>query len=266
VYRAISSVTNRIFRDFSNRRRRVGEIPLNVNVTAADIVRDADLLPLYKRAGIDNVVMGVESLDDATVALVRKNNPLDVSRRAVALLREQGIVSLVNIIYGLEEERLTTLARTLRRLLELDADVLNTVYITPHFWTPAGRQVRAEQVTQADQALWTYRNQVVDTPHLRPWQLFLGVKLSEALFHLRPRALLRLLTGDSRFRRVMGAYLGVGLRVVLAETVEFFWQTHCEKAGSLHRIPSYPAAVEEPQSSRATTSRDRQEALVVSTP
>ena len=45
-------------------------------------------------------------------------------------------------------------------------------------------------------ARWTYRNQVISTPHMPPWALFLGVKLSEAAFHLRPRALRRLVRGD----------------------------------------------------------------------
>ena len=67
-------------------------LSLYLNLTAADVVRDAKLLPLYKKAGVDNVIMGVESLDDATVAMERENNPLTTSQRAVALLREHGIV------------------------------------------------------------------------------------------------------------------------------------------------------------------------------
>src|SRR5262249_42598511 len=100
-------------------------LSINLNMTAAGVVREAGLLPLYKRAGVDNVVMGVESLDDAVVGGIRKNNPFEVSKRAVRALRRHGIVSLVNIIYGLEDESGATLRRTFRRLLELDADVLN---------------------------------------------------------------------------------------------------------------------------------------------
>ncbi len=136
-------------------------LSLNLNMTAADVVRDADLLPLYKRAGVDNIVMGVEALDDATVAKVRKNNPFATSQQAVQLLRQHNIVSLVNIIYGLEDETFATLGHTLRRLFVLDADVVNAVYITPHHWTEAGRQVDPAQIIEPDQARWTYRNQIV---------------------------------------------------------------------------------------------------------
>jgi anaerobic magnesium-protoporphyrin IX monomethyl ester cyclase len=219
------------------------KLSLNLNMTAADVVRDADLLPLYKRAGVDNVVMGVESLDDAVVRDVHKNNPFAVSVEAVRLLRANGIVSLVNIIYGLEDESWATVWRTFGRLLRLDADVLNAVYLTPHFWTPAGRGVRLEQVIQPDLARYTYRNQVLHTPGLSPGRLFLAVKLTEALYHLRPRGLARLFTGPGgRFRRILRSYLATGVRVCLAEVVEFLFRTRFVAPGELTHIPGYPVA------------------------
>jgi anaerobic magnesium-protoporphyrin IX monomethyl ester cyclase len=216
-------------------------LSLNLNMTAADVVRDAELLPLYKRAGVDNIVMGVESLDDAVVHGVRKNNPFAVSKEAVRLLRRHGIVSLVNIIYGLEDESFASVRRTFQRLLELDADVLNAVYLTPHFWTPAGQSVEPAQVIQPDLARYTYRNQVLHTPRLSPGQLILAVKLTEALYHLRPRSLARLFAGsDRRFRQIWRSYFKVGLRVCLAELREFLFGTRFVAPGSLSRIPGYP--------------------------
>ncbi len=61
------------------------ELSLNLNMTAADVVRDADLIPLYKRAGVDYIVMGVESLKDDVITDIRKNNPFEISREAVRL-------------------------------------------------------------------------------------------------------------------------------------------------------------------------------------
>jgi anaerobic magnesium-protoporphyrin IX monomethyl ester cyclase len=202
-------------------------LSINLNMTAADVVRDADLMPLYKRAGVDNVVMGVESLENSVVGAVGKDNPFEVSREAVRILRRHGIVSLVNIIYGLEEETLATAMRTFRRLLQFDPDVLNAVYLTPHPWTAAGRATPPEQVIESDLRFHTYRNQVVRSGRLAPWQLFLCVKATEAAFHLRPRALVRLvLGGDARTRRILRGYLAAGARVVAAEAREFFGRSH----------------------------------------
>ena len=203
-------------------------------MTAADVVRDADLLPQYKRAGVDNIVMGIESLENSVVAKIPKNNPYCVSKEAVRLLRQHGIVSLVNVIFGLEEESLSTVVRTFRRLLDLDPDILNAVYFTPHFWTAAGRTVKPGQIIQADQALWTYRNQVVHAHRLSPGRLFASVKLTEALFHLRPRALLRLAIGlDQRSRRILRGYFVAGAKVFFAEVLEFCLQTRFLRPGTL---------------------------------
>lgn len=79
---------------------------------------------------------------------------------------------------------------------------------------------------QRDQSKWTYRNQVVATPNLPPWTLFAGVKLTEALFHLRPTALARLFVGsDTRVRKMLRSSFMAGIRVVVAEVAEFLFQT-----------------------------------------
>lgn len=201
-------------------------LSLNINMTAADVVRDADLLPLYKAAGVDYVVMGLESFENETITAIRKNNPFQVSKQAVRLLRQNHIISLVNLIYGLEAENRATVKTKLEKLYELDPDILNAVYLTPHFWTAAGRVTPPETIIQTDQARWTYRNQVIAAPQLTPAALFGWVKLTEVLFHLRPKALVRLVRGgDWKIRRILRASLVVGFRVVLAEIDEFLWAT-----------------------------------------
>ena len=76
---------------------------------------------------------------------VGKNNPRDISREACRLLRQNGIVSFVNVIYGLEEETAATIGRTFPGLLGLDPDVVNACSLTPHSWTPAGRLARGRK-------------------------------------------------------------------------------------------------------------------------
>jgi anaerobic magnesium-protoporphyrin IX monomethyl ester cyclase len=212
-------------------------LSLNVNMTAADVVRDSELLPLYKAAGVDYVVMGVEALDDAVVEAVRKNNPFAISHAAVQALRQNKIISLVNLIYGLEEETVATIVARLRRLFALDPDILNAVYLTPHHWTVAGRATDPRDVIQPDLAKWTYRNQVLATTQLAPWQLFALVKLTEAVYHLRPRGLLRLVWGsDARVRRILRSSLAVGMRVFAAEVAEFLFATEFVPRGTLDRF------------------------------
>jgi anaerobic magnesium-protoporphyrin IX monomethyl ester cyclase len=209
-------------------------LSLNLNMTAADVVRDADLIPLYKRAGVDYIVMGIETLKDEVVTSIRKNNPFETSKEAVRLLRENNIISLTNIIYGLEEESWKTILEKFKGLLELDSDILNAMYLTPHFWTAQGKATEPYDIIQTDQDKWSYRNQVLATRHLLPIGLFLGVKLTEILFHLRPKALKRLLFAtDKRYVQIMRHSMWVGIKVILAETFEFFFQTKFYAQGSM---------------------------------
>jgi anaerobic magnesium-protoporphyrin IX monomethyl ester cyclase len=147
-------------------------LSLNLNMTAADVVRDADLMPLYKRAGVDYIVMGIETLKNHVVTHIRKNNPFQISKEAVRLLRENNMISLTNIIYGLEEESWKTIVEKFRGLLELDSDILNAMYLTPHFWTRQGRSTQPDKVIQMDLDKWSYRNQVLATRYLKPGRYF----------------------------------------------------------------------------------------------
>ncbi len=213
-------------------------LSLNINMTAADVVRDADIMPLYKAAGIDYIVMGIELVKDQVVADIRKNNPFEISKKAVRVLRENNIISLTNLIYGLEEESWNTIREKFAGLLELDSDILNAMYLTPHFWTAQGRTIKLSDVIQSNLDQWSYRNQVIATPHLSPQELFLGVKLTEALFHLRPKALKRLLFGnDRRYLQIMRSSMWVGLKVVVAEIIEFLFETSFSPPGSLKLLP-----------------------------
>jgi len=220
-------------------------LSLNLNMTAADVVRDADLIPLYKRAGVDYIVMGIETLKDEVVTHIRKNNPFEISKEAVRLLRENNIVSLTNIIYGLEEESWKTIFEKFKGMLELDSDILNAMYLTPHFWTAQGKATEPYDVIQIDQDKWSYRNQVIATRYLPPIGLFLGVKLTEALFHLRPKALKRLLIGkDKHYLQIMRSSMWIGIKVIFAEIFEFFFQTKFSSRGSmrvLHGVSANPS-------------------------
>jgi anaerobic magnesium-protoporphyrin IX monomethyl ester cyclase len=220
-------------------------LSLNLNMTAADVVRDAELIPLYKRAGVDYIVMGIETLKDGVVTNIRKNNPFEISKEAVRLLRENNIISLTNIIYGLEEESWKTIAEKFKGLLELDSDILNAMYLTPHFWTAQGKVTQPYDVIQTDLDKWSYRNQVLATRHLPPVALFLGVKLTEILFHLRPKALKRLFFGrDKNYLQIMRHSMWIGIKVVLAEIFEFFFQTKFSPQGSmrvLHGMSAHPS-------------------------
>ena len=112
--------------------RRGLDIGLSATMRAQDIVRDADLLPLYKQAGFIYILLGVETVTDENMEKIRKGSCVNDGYQAVRLLRQHHIMSVVDYIFGIDEETPGTLWRGLRGLLYYDGDVVNALYLTPH--------------------------------------------------------------------------------------------------------------------------------------
>jgi hypothetical protein len=96
------------------------QLTLVGSTRAGDIVRDADLLPLYKRAGVIRFLLGIESYSQATLAAIRKGADIDEDREAIRLMRQHGIVSMATYVMGFEEETDRDYWNSLRHLLRYD--------------------------------------------------------------------------------------------------------------------------------------------------
>ncbi|MDD3481978.1 magnesium-protoporphyrin IX monomethyl ester anaerobic oxidative cyclase [Azovibrio restrictus] len=202
----------------------------NVNLTlvgstrAGDIVRDADILHLYRRAGVIRFLLGIESYDAATLKSIRKDARPREDAEAIRLLRRHGIVSMATYVVGFGEETDRHYWQSLKHLLRYDPDQIQLLYATPHRWTAYFASVAQREVVQPDTRLWDYKHQVLATPGMPPWRLLLWVKGIEVAMQLRPRALLRtFLSRDPEFRHAMRWYVQMGRRVWLREVGEFLF-------------------------------------------
>ena len=196
--------------------RRNLPIKMCASIRAQDIVRDADILHLYRAAGFTYVLMGIEAVTDEKLAKIRKGSLVDDGFQAVRLLRKHNIMSIVDYIFGIDDETPRTLWLGLRGLLKYDGDFVNALYITPHTWTPMGRDMKDAPIVEEDTWRWDYRHQIVGVKHLTPGQLFAGVKLVELVYHLHPRRLLRILTArDPQLRQQ--------LRYAFVHTSMVYW-------------------------------------------
>jgi anaerobic magnesium-protoporphyrin IX monomethyl ester cyclase len=170
-------------------------------IRATDIVRDADILPLYREAGILYILLGIETTSPEVIRKIRKGSSVQEDYRAIHLLREHCIYSIMGHIVGFEEETWQDFRTAYEQLSLYDGDYLNVMYVTPHRWTQFAAENRSRKIVQLDQSKWDYRHQVFEQKHLRPWQLLLAVKWLELRYHLRPKRLLRILTERHPFQR-----------------------------------------------------------------
>ena len=189
---------------------------------ADDIVRDADILHLYKKAGWQRFLLGLENTDEKTLELIRKGATTATDREAIRLLRQHGILSMATWVVGFEEETDRDHWRGLKQLLAYDPDQVQLLYVTPHRWTPFFRIARDRKVIQKDARLWDYKHQVLQMTRLKPWMLFFSVKLIEVAVQSRPKALARILFHpDPEQRHSMRWYTQMGRRVWFREVWGF---------------------------------------------
>jgi len=199
---------------------------------AGDIVRDADLLPLYRKAGVARFLLGLESTDDRTLQAIRKGSTQAIDREAIRLMREHGIISMAAWVAGFVEERDADYWRTLRQLLEYDPDQVQALYATPHAWTPFAVQESERRVIQEDLGRWDYKHQVLESTHVPNWRVLLWVKGIEAICQLRPKAIRRLLAHpDPLFRAGMRWYSNIGRRVWIYEFVQWLFRDRRTRSG-----------------------------------
>ncbi len=181
---------------------------------AGDIVRDADLLPLYKRAGVARFLLGIESTNPATLQQIRKGSTQSIDRQAIRLLRQHNIISMAAWVTGFAQETDRDYWRLLRQILAYDPDQIQALYATPHRWTAFAREQAHRRVIQTDLRHWDYKHQVLASDHLPNWRVLLWMKSIEAVVQLRPRSLLRLLFHpDAGFRAAMRWYYRIGRQV-----------------------------------------------------
>jgi anaerobic magnesium-protoporphyrin IX monomethyl ester cyclase len=220
-------------------------VPVTIigSTRADDIVRDADILHLYRKAGVLRFLLGLEGTDEATLVTVRKGGSRAKDRKAIDLLRQHGMIGLCTFAVGFEEETDRDYWRLLRHLLSYDPDQVMSVFATPHRWTPFFETVRNRKVIEPDLRRWDYKHQVMQVPRVPSWRVFLWVKLIELCLQVRPKALYRsYLHPDPDIRHAMRWYTRMGRRVVLSEICEFLrgWRRPGRSVASFIGAQSMP--------------------------
>jgi anaerobic magnesium-protoporphyrin IX monomethyl ester cyclase len=203
----------------------------NISVTlvgstrAGDIVRDEDILHLYKKAGFERFLMGMEQTDDATLQLIQKGATEQIDRKAIRLLRQHNILSMMTWVSGFAEQTHTDMWRGLKQIISYDPDQIQTLQVTPHRWTPYYRIAKDRTVIQTDRTKWDYKHQVLAMKDMKPWQLLIWVKFIEIVAQTRPRALRRFIWHpDRKIHHAIRWYYKMGRRVWLREIWHFVFK------------------------------------------
>lgn len=96
-----------------------------------DIPRDEDIMHKYRKAGIVHVYVGVEATNQETLDLIKKDLQVDLSKKAIDLLKNNGMITETSFILGFPHETPETAKRTLELSQWYNPDFAHYLAITP---------------------------------------------------------------------------------------------------------------------------------------
>ena len=102
-----------------------------INTRVTDILRDETLLPMYRKAGLVHVSLGTEAAAQLKLDRFHKETTIAQNKKAIQLLRDNGIVTEAQFIVGLENETVETLEETYRMAMDWAPDMANWAMYTP---------------------------------------------------------------------------------------------------------------------------------------
>ncbi|MBI3133388.1 MAG: magnesium-protoporphyrin IX monomethyl ester anaerobic oxidative cyclase [Bacteroidetes bacterium] len=206
------------------------QLTLVGSIRADNIVRDAEFLHLYKKAGFERFLLGIENYDETVLEKIRKAGSVTKDKEAIQLLRKHDILSMATYVVGFGEESTKDFYRSLRQLLAYDPDQVQLLYVTPHKWTPYFDEIKNKNIIEPDQTKWDYKHQIMETSKLKPWKVIFYVKLIEVILQVRPKAIGRwLFHRDKKLRKAMFWYNNIGRRVWIHETTQFIFKSRLLK-------------------------------------
>jgi anaerobic magnesium-protoporphyrin IX monomethyl ester cyclase len=107
------------------------QVYLLMETRVEDIVRDKDILWKYRKAGIIHIYIGVESTDQATLDLIKKDLKVEQSQEAIQLIHQHGMITETSFVLGLPQETKSSVKRTLKLAKLYNPDFAHFLAIAP---------------------------------------------------------------------------------------------------------------------------------------
>jgi anaerobic magnesium-protoporphyrin IX monomethyl ester cyclase len=96
-----------------------------------DIVRDADILWKYRKAGVIHIYIGVEATNQETLDLIKKDVSVQIGIEAIQLIHEHGMITETSFILGFPHETKESIARTLKLSKIYNPDCAHYLALAP---------------------------------------------------------------------------------------------------------------------------------------
>jgi len=167
-----------------------------------DIIRDADLMPEFKRLGLYEVMLGVESVNSGVLGRYEKKQDRDMAQQAINILRENGIMVMANVMFGDWLDSEETL-REIFQFLKNQSDFLILTMTTPLPGTPYYEEaMEAGRIGERDLGKYDFMHPIMPTRCLSAEEVESLQKAYLKKYYTQPRILLGALLSRNPFKRM----------------------------------------------------------------
>lgn len=142
-------------------------VRLLMETRAEDIVRDEDLLPKYRKAGVVHLYIGAEAGTDELLAALNKGNDVNAIARAIRLARDHDIVTEASFMIGHPTETPASIERTIEVAIRMNPDIAVFPVLTPMPFTPLFDEMK-DRIRVFDHAKYN-----LATPIIEPYAMTL---------------------------------------------------------------------------------------------
>jgi anaerobic magnesium-protoporphyrin IX monomethyl ester cyclase len=170
-----------------------------INTRVTDIMRDKDLLPLFRRAGLVHVSLGTEAAAQLKLDQFNKETTVADNKLAIKLLRDADIFVEAQFIVGLDNETAETLEETFQMAWDWQPDLANWAMYTPWPFTPLFQELR-DQVEVFDFSKYNFVTPIMKPAAMTRGELLNGVMKNYRRFYMR-KALFHYPWRGTGFRR-----------------------------------------------------------------
>ena len=190
-------------------------ITWGINTRVTDILRDEKELPLYRKAGLVHVSLGTEAAAQLKLDRFNKEIKVEQSKRAIELLRANGIVTEAQFIVGLENETTETLEETYAMAQDWKPDLVNWNCYTPWPFSDLFQEL-GEKVEVRDYAKYNFVTPIIQPDVMTRDEVLAGVLKNYRRFYFK-KATWGYLWDKDPYRR---KYLRGCLKAYLKSAVE----------------------------------------------
>ncbi|MFM7656865.1 MAG: magnesium-protoporphyrin IX monomethyl ester anaerobic oxidative cyclase [Paracoccaceae bacterium] len=170
-----------------------------INTRVTDIMRDRELLPLFRQAGLVHVSLGTEAAAQLKLDQFNKETTVADNKLAIKLLRDADIFVEAQFIVGLDNETPETLEETFQMAWDWQPDLANWAMYTPWPFTPLFQELR-DQVEVYDFSKYNFVTPIMKPAAMTRGELLNGVMKNYRRFYMR-KALFHYPWRGTGFRR-----------------------------------------------------------------